>query len=153
MSLLLDDSGFEFVSPPVDVRVIGLDSDVDDELTLHSDPITVTLEEFETAETATITVGVLPGTSPGEYHARIVPDSPNEFLEGGDGLDLTVIVPSGGTVPTALPTAAGTPAATSTPGPTPTEECDPDFDDDCEGDDCDPDFEDCDGDGIIDDDE
>ena len=150
MTMLLDESGFEFVSPPVDVRVIGLDSDVPDQLTLQSDPIVVTLEEFETPETAVITIGVVSGAQPGEYHARIIPDSPNEFLEGGEGLELTVLVPPGGApAPTALPTAA------TTPLPTPTEECDPDFDEDCEEDpgECDPDFEDCDGDGVIDDDE
>jgi hypothetical protein len=162
MTMLLDESGFQFVTPPVDVRVIGLDSDVPDQLTLQSDPIFVTLEEFETPETAVITINVLSGTQPGEYHARIIPDSPNEFLEGGEGLELTVLVPSGGgpaptDTPTTLPTAATTPLPTAltTPLPTPTEECDPDFDEDCPEDpgDCDPDFEDCDGDGVVDDDE
>ena len=152
MTMLLDESGFQFVTPPVDVRVIGLDSDVPDQLTLQSDPIFVTLEEFETPETAVITINVLSGTQPGEYHARIIPDSPNEFLEGGDGLEVTVLVPSGSApAPTSLPTAL--PTSVTTPLPTPTEECDPDFDEDCEDDDCDPDFEDCDGDGIVDDDE
>jgi hypothetical protein len=154
MTVVLDESGFEFVTPPVDVRVIGLDSDVPDELTLQSDPIVITLDEFESPESAVITIGVLSGTDPGEYHARIIPDSPNEFLEGGEGLELTVLVPSGA-APTPLPTSVSTPLPTSvsTPLPTPTEECDPDFDEDCPDDDCDPDFEDCDGDGVIDDDE